>query len=574
MRKILSIISFSALITVSTVSCDKKLEIRPQGSVDKVTLQDAKGVDLLVTSAYASLTENGLGGTPNNWVFGSIYGGDANKGTDPGDQPAVNEFEVYTLLSNNGYLNEKWVFNYNGIKRVNHTINMINTVDGLDATLKVKRIGEMKFLRGLFYFELRRVFKMVPWVDEVLEAKENNPKVKNDVDILPNIEKDLTDAIAALPDKQDNIGRANKWAAKALLAKVYMFQGKFLVAAPLLREIIDNGMNAGGTKYTLVKKYSDNFDIGKENNSETVFAIQHSVDAADGHNANPGHFLNFPHNSGPGGCCGFYQPSYVFVNSFQVDAAGLPKLDGSYMNTIIPGSEISGASDANDADRTIPVDPRLDHSVGRRGIPYYDWGMPKTDWVRNPSNGGNYLPKKNVFKKTDTNTLKYDGWAPASSLNTDIIRFADVLLWYAEALTETGANTAAREYVNMVRARAANADDMVMSNGIPAANYKVGLYPASSFDTKENAMLAIRFERKLEFGMEGNRFFDLQRWGLAVTKTEIDFYIAKEKMYIQKFATAAAFAEYKMYFPIPNGQILSMGNAEDGTPYLKQNTNY
>jgi len=572
MKKIFSIISFSALIAVTTVSCDKQLEIRPQGSVDKVTLQDTRGIELLVTSAYASLTENGNGGTPNNWTFGSIYGGDANKGSDPGDQPPINEFEVYNILSNNGYCSEKWNFNYNGIKRVNHTINLINSVVDADATLKSKRIGEMKFLRGLFYFELRRVFKMVPWVDDVIEASENNPKVKNDIDVLPNIEKDLLDAIAALPDKQDNIGRANKGAAKALLAKVYMFQGKFTVAVPLLKDIIDNGVNAGGTKYTLIEKYSDNYNIAKENNSETVFAIQHSVDATNGYNANPGHDLNFPHNSGPGGCCGFYQPSYSFVNSFQVDANGLPMLDGSYMNTIIPGYEISGATDANDADRTIAVDPRLDHSVGRRGIPFYDWGMPKTDWIRNPSNGGNFTPKKNVYRKSDTNILKFDGWAPASSLNTDIIRFADVLLWYAEALTETGAQTSAREFVNLVRARAAN--DMVMFNGAPAANYKVGQYPASAFDTKENAMNAIRFERKLELGMEGNRFFDLQRWGFTVAKSEIDFYLAKEKVYIQKFASASAFAEYKMYFPIPNGQILSMGNAPDGTPYLKQNTNY
>src|SRR5690606_3580427 len=109
--------------------------------------------------------------------------------------------------------------------------------------LKNKRIGEMMFLRALFYFELRRTFKMVPYVDEVIEATENNPKVKNDVEILPMIEADLKEAIELLPDVQDEVGRANKWAAKALLAKVYMFQGLFSDAALLLKDIIDNGVN-------------------------------------------------------------------------------------------------------------------------------------------------------------------------------------------------------------------------------------------------------------------------------------------------------------------------------------------
>src|SRR5690606_7257708 len=194
---------------------------------------------------------------------------------------------------------------------------------------------------------------------------------------------------------------------------------------------------------------------------------------------------------------------------------GLPKLDGSYMDNVIPGTDITGASSANDADRTIPVDPRLDHSVGRRGIPFYDWGMPKGNWVRNPTNGGPFMPKKNLHRMADSHFV-----VRGSALNTDLIRFADVLLWYAEALAETDSYGDSREYVNMIRERAAN--DQVMYEGEPAANYRVGLYPPGNFDTKEEALEAIRFERKLEFGMEGVRFFDLQRWGYEKAKSEID----------------------------------------------------
>lgn len=566
MKKIFLNILIISLISLFGTSCSKKLEVTPLGDVDKAALLNQSGIELLVTSAYASLTENGWGATPSNWIFGSIYGGDANKGSDPGDQTYINEMENYSVLSNNTIFNQKWIFNYGGIKRVNTTLNMINSVKGINDDLKNKRIGEMKFLRALFYFELRRIFSKVPYVDEVLEAKENNPKLKNDTEVLPMIEADLTEAIKLLPDVQDQVGRANKWAAKALLAKVYMFQSKFPLAVPLLKDIIDNGMNAKGVKYHLVTNYSDNYSIDMENNSETVFSIQHSTD--DAANANPGNQTNTLYGGAMnGGGYGFYQPSYTFVNSFQVDNNGLPKLDGSYMDETIPGTNILGATNINDADRSIPVDPRLDHSVGRRGIPFYDWGFPQSNWVRNPSNGGDFMTKKNLYRKSNSQYV-----TRGSALNTDLIRFDDVLLWYAEALAETGQYTDSREYVNLIRERAAN--DLVMFEGHPAANYKVSPYPANYFDTKDKALKAIRFERKLEFGMEGMRFFDLQRWGYDVTKAEISFYLLNEKKYLGKFAAASAFAEYKMIFPIPQAQILSMGVGEDGTPFLTQNTGY
>src|SRR5690606_26695902 len=145
------------------------------------------------------------------------------------------------------------------------------------------------------------------------------------------------------------------------------------------------------------------------------------------------------------------------------------------------------------------------------------------------SNGGFFLPKKNVWRKTDTFFLN-----KGSALNTNLIRFADVILWYAEALAETGKFAESRAYVNLIRKRASN--DKVMKNGVPAANYNVQEYPSEFFDSKEKALKAIRFERKLEFGMEGTRFFDLQRWGFEVARAEIDYYILREKEHLSKFA--------------------------------------
>lgn len=572
MKKIISILSISTVCILIMSSCEEKLDITPQGSIDKTALQNETGIELLVTSAYASMTEGegrAEGGALNDWILSSMPGGDCNKGSDPGDgMPlSLNEFEQYQVLTTNVSVDWKWVLNYRAIKRINNAINLINSIENISTTLKNKRLGEMKFLRGFYYFEQRRVFKNVPYIDETIEATENNPKIKNNVEILPFIEQDLIQAIDLLPDKQDNPGRANIWAAKTLLAKVYMYEKKFSEAVPLLKDIIDNGVNSKGVKYQLLPNYSDNFSIATENNTETVFAIQHSTDAVLS-NAHVGMQRATLYGTAMYGAgWGFCQPSYCLVNSFQVDANGLPKLNGSYMDALIPNVDIREASDANDADRTIPVDPRLDHTVTRRGVPFYDWGMPKANWVRNYSNGGPFMPRKNLHKKSDTFYV-----ARGSALNWNLIRFADVLLWYAEALAETDRYEEAREYVNMIRARAAN--DLVLFEGLPAANYLVGLYPESYFDTKDKALEAIRFENKLEFAMEGHRFFDLQRWGYSIAKAEIDFYVNHEKEYISKFATASPFAEYMMYYPIPQTQILTLGSDENGEPYLTQNPGY
>jgi tetratricopeptide (TPR) repeat protein len=572
MKKILSKITVIVAIAIFLAACDKDLDIDPQGSIDKKALQNETGVELLVTAAYASMTEGdgrAEGGALNDWILSSMPGGDCNKGSDPGDgiPLSLNEFEQYQVLTTNASVNWKWVLNTLAIKRINNATNLINSTEDISNSLKSKRLGEMKFLRALYYFEQRRVFNKVPYIDDEIEAAENNPKVKNDVEILPFIETDLEDAIGLLPDIQDAVGRANKWAAKSLLAKVYLYEKKFAEAVPLLKDIIDNGVNSQGVKYKLLDNYSDNFNISTENSSESIFAIQHSTDAQQS-NANIGmQRVSLYGTAMYGAGWGFCQPSYCLVNSFQVDANGLPLLDGSYMDNIIPGCEIEGASDANDADRTIPVDPRLDWTVIRRGIPFYDWGMPKADWDRNPSNGGPFMPKKNLHKKSDVYYV-----TRGSALNWNLIRFSDVLLWYAEALAETDRYTEAREYVNRLRARAAN--EVVMYEGAPAANYSVGQYPASYFDTKEKALQAIRFENKLEFGMEGHRFFDLQRWGYVIAKAEIDFYVNHEKEYLSKFASSSPFDEHMMYYPIPQTQILTLGNDENGEPYLKQNDGY
>lgn len=563
---------YAALTACLLCSCgDSFLDKRPQGSIDENALQTPAGIELLVTSTYANLTEDDWGASPMNWVFGSIYGGDANKGSDSGDQPPVNFFETYQLLANNDYLNQKWNWVYKGVNRANNALKVMKKTT-LTPEFALQKEAELRFLRGYFYFDGIRIFRMIPWVDETIT--ENDPKVRNDQDIYPMIEKDLQFAAENLKATPGQRGRANNFGAKAMLAKVYMQQGKYAEALPLLKDVIDNGVTADGQRVALEAKYGDNFRIATENGPESIFAIQFSVD--DNQNANSGISIAYPHNSGPGGCCGFYQPSYELMNSYKVNSKGLPLLDRSYRN----GASVCNVGKDNSSgssDLTIAVDPRIDIALGRFNVPYIDWGVPKNDWVRDYYNGGPNLPKKHVFSKEEQDggfKGVPNGWAPGSALNFVVIRYADVLLSCAECLVQTGGSmTEAMNYVNQVRQRAANPAGFVKNGNQPAANYQIGLYTIDAFSDKEAALDIIFFERKLEFSMEGHRYFDLARRGFDYLYKEINEYVNYEKTKIVKFnsASSSGLTSDKMYFPIPENQILSMGIDENGVNYLQQN---
>jgi hypothetical protein len=258
-----------------------------------------------------------------------------------------------------------------------------------------------------------------------------------------------------------------------------------------------------------------------------------------------------------------------------VDDKGLPFLDKSYqdfnpltiMESAIPKTDLAAYTD-----------PRLDVNVGRFNVPYWDWSIPTTTdgWVRDVGNGGLYLNKKNIPRKADKGNLSVSTVTGSSAKNFHLIRYADVLLMYAEVLIETGDHQGAREYVNQVRARAANSyvkavdpvtmeettsiyilDDKVnnTTQSNAAANYRIGLYPESQFATKESALEALRFERKLELALEGHRWYDLARWGIVYE--ELTNYIQYEQQYLPKFANSVYNRNW-VTLPIPYNQIITM----------------
>lgn len=575
-KNILFLFIVSAFVMLSACGEDF-LYKAPQGSIDQAALSNQTGIDLLTTAAYANMTENGWGATPFNWTLGGMYGGDANKGSDANDQSVLNTMETYNVLATNGYIGEKYSWIYKGAKRVNVALQTMENTEGLPDAFQKSRRGEMLFLRSLFYFEGIKVFgPFIPWIDETIT--ENNPKVHNDIDIYPKVLANLDEAITLLPEKQDLPGRANSWAAKALKAKILMHKGDLAAAEPILKDVIDNGITANGQKYGLEDDMNANFDSFRDNGKESIFAAQFS---ADYNNANSGLSLAYPHGGAgsPGGCCGFYQPSNELANSYKVDANGLPLLDNSYRNK--PFVSERNPSTAEGAElsinNNIPVDPRIDFAIGRFGIPYKDWGLPQNNWVRDVGNGGFYLPKKHVYTKKELDAGLadggiHDGWAPGSAINLQYLSLRDMILMYAECLAEKGEFAGAMAQVNKIRARAALPVNIIMHNGAPAANYKISTYPAThaAFSNKDMCVRAIRMERKLELAMEGLRWFDLSRWGGEYMSNSLRDYIEFESQFLAKFATASVLPAAKTMFPLPDGQVQTMGVDENGKYYLEQ----
>jgi hypothetical protein len=603
-------------------SCKKDfLTVAPTGSMDQVLLQSPDGIEALLVSAYSMLdgetNQNGFSWEPaqSNWVWGSIRGMEANKGSDSGDQQDINSLMTYSEDASNPYLNVTWRVLYEAISRCNSGIIIVDkalaaskiTADQADGYYK-----EFKTLRGWFHFAAWRMWAKIPYVDEKTDTK----TVTNTADITGKIIDDLTQG-TTLPLKMGAIGKFNQTVAKVLLAKAMMqMNHNYAGAKTLLLDVAANGKKPNGDPIGLAPTYGEIFDTENRNGIESVYTVQYSVnDGSSGFNAGNGEVLNFPYKSGgsPGGCCGFFCPTQDFVNSFRVDANGLPMLDDTYntpANQILRDFGVAGGGlwdatkkyDINQGctayqpsapftdlgyvslikdntgnnpltspaawalkwteDNSKVVDPRLDWSVGRRGIPYWDWGVHTgADWIRSQQYSGTFSPKKQVYKKSQEGKYTEVGnWTSGWTANGyRMIRYADVLLMLAECQIESATPDldGAMANINLVRARAANTAGYVFeSDGItPAATYNVKEYV--SFPDQDYARKALRMERKLELGQEGHRYFDMQRWGATYLVTELNRALTYEKTMPwgdNLYGTAVVGAE-DVTFPIPQRQL-------------------
>ncbi|HLO44154.1 MAG TPA: RagB/SusD family nutrient uptake outer membrane protein [Leadbetterella sp.] len=588
MKKIIILL---VAVFISFSCSDSFFDLKPQGRASLAQLSTKNGVNALLIGAYSLLDGVGAGNTGrqstiSNYVFGGISSDDAVKGTDAGDQPEQSFIEQYNWLADNTYFLGKWWHSYDGVARANEVIQIVNSPDVKDMTdaEKAQVIAEARFLRGHYHFEAKKMWGKVPYIDDKIynASDPNSTKVPNTEDIWPKIEADFEFAANTLPAVQSQKGRASKWAAKAYLAKAKIFQKKWGEAKTLLEDVYKNS----GKK--LVPNYHDNYRTGGNNNTESIFEVQFSVnDGTTGNNGNAGDNLNWPYSStAPGrGCCGFYQPSHNLVNAFKTSEDGLPLIgnaaDGTedtYNKVDLPNDQGISAGTAFTLDKSIPVDPRLDWTVGRRGVNFLDWGpMPGSTWIRDQVYAGPFTGKKWMYYLAEENSTTHSTSKRNVNNNYRLLKMSHVILWLAECEIELGNLAAAEGYVNQIRERA-------QKGGVqdPSVNYVVKPYPAGTFATRgaDFARNATRMEQRLEFAMEGHRFFDLVRWGIA--EKVLNKYAAEEAVAGKEpsgrtfnkrgYMAGKTFTSKNNYFPLPQDEILN--SQKDGKPTLVQNTGY
>ena len=607
MKKLSMILAAFFLVAMFYSCSEDFLTKTPQGQTSENVFYSEKGIDALLTGTYGMVKGSALwtvswGASIQNWTYGSVASDDAYKGSEITDQVPVNYIERWAVTTDNGYPADKWRLCLGmGVDRANKTLRVIDkTLEDGTITQEVadRYRSEVRFLRGLFYFEAWLVFgDYIPIIDETELDPASVSNENADGAVLNFIVADMEYAASKLPATQAQPGRPTKWAAKAVAARAYLQKLKYAEAKPLLNDIINSG------QFELMPHFIDNFNIATENNEESIFEIQANVnDINESLNAEMGIGLNWPHGGDIGMCCGFHQPSQNLVNAFKVDADGLPLFDT--FNDVDLKNDQGISSDQPFVPTTDEVDPRLDWTVGRRGIPYKDWGIMRgSNWIRKQSEGGPYMPStKPFFKKSERYTLSTTtGWQTGVNANNwRYIRYAHILLWRAEVAAFENDLVTALDYVNQIRERAGNHVVMgrVTINTLPpsvypwgegttdadygvggavdwtqpAANYKIGLYP--DFANKEEAMRAVQWEQRLEFAMEGRRFFDLRRWddlpaGMRVDMAATLNAFQQGDLRIRSFMQGASFENRDKFMPVPQSQIdLQKGVIVQNPDYL------
>jgi len=515
-----------SVVFILPVSCSEDfLDTQPKGRASENVMSSKKGVEALLVAAYDPL--NGTGSRKPGWdmFVGSMMSDNCMWGGEYADRL----IEVYALHPNEGYtVIGKWQAKYDGVARANDVIRFLRAnqkgddKEKIAANRAIEIEAEAKFLRAHYHFSLQRAYWQIPYIKTSEEMDGMDPtEVPNDKPAWDDIEKDFQFAIDNLPEDPplNEVGRATKWAAIVAKAHAHMDQMELDQAKPLLNAII------ASNRFSLVDKYNDNFESDTEHNEESIFEFEGCIGPSNGDNAiwEPWQIL---FQKGPlAGGWGQFQPTINLFNAFQTDSDGLPILNVEERDSL--GHDNGVESYEEFIPTNHPIDPRVDHIITRRGIPYKDYGliMEGKSWIREQDNGGPFMTKKLLGSSWEATGSR----GRRNPRNFRFYRYSRVLLWRAEIHVEDREFEKARQLVNMIRKRAKN--EIVMGKCYtytfdgrpveinwdePAANYKVEPYPENheAFSSLEMARKAVRYEHRVEFATEGYRFFQLRRWGI------------------------------------------------------------
>lgn len=543
------------IASISIVSCKKMLEVGPRGSLSEEQVATSEEVEGFVIAAYSQLGNDEINRAFSMYQYGNIRADDAYKGGGGiNDGDVFHAMETFvTSRPDQWNYDELWFNIYIGIRRANEGLRILNQLNEAEFPLLETRKAELRFLRGYWYLMIENLFNQIPYIDENVPPADYKLVKNNEFtrdQILEKIASDFEFAAETLPAKQPQIGRANKYAAYAFLAKTRLFQAYKQnemhavteVDAVLLQKVIDAADMALNSDYKLQDDFANNFLPGSfENGVEAFLSVQFSSNDGVGRGrVNFGDMLTVPQGLG---CCDFQKPSQTLVNAFRTNDAGLPLLDNY--------------NDQNVNFNSNTVDPRIDHTISRPGIPWkYNPERIVTEaWSRNvPIYGVYNSMKENVSPDCDCfiNLAPFFGNTKARIL----IRYADVMLFKAEALIELGRQSDALPIINAIRRRAANSTSLLkMRNGSHVSNYNTKEYiPGENISwSQATAREALRFERRLEMALEGERFFDLMRWGIA-DQSMNDFF-THEKTTRSIYQEAHFEKGRDEFLPIPQNQI-------------------
>jgi len=559
------ILGAAALVTFTTSCTDFLEEQVPQGVLSDQQVSDPQYVDNVVTSAYAILmSAEDINSSFSMWNF-DVRSDDAYKGgngTSDGD--VFHQLEVEQgVLTTNWNISDMWTRLYNCLSRSNIALALLEKCDDSYA-LKAERIAEMKFLRAYGHFMLKRLYKYIPFVMDCNYTQEDynnlsNREFSND-EGWQQIISDLEFAYANLPQQQAEKGRPTQAAAAAFLAKAYLYKAYrqddvkshaiTSIDVEDLKKVIEYTNPAIYVGYGLEDDMHNNFrpEPQYENGKESLWAIQYSMNDGntDGGNFNVGYGLitpNIPDVTDGG--CDFYKPSQNLVNAYKVDANGLPLIDSF------------NEKDFNLA--TDYADPRLFLTVGLPGLPYEfnpSLMMEKTSvWSRSNGLYGYYVTLKQNVDPASGYLMKgktSEYWVSAQ--NRIVLRYADVLLERAEAMAQLGQSNEALALVNQIRERAKLSGEKGIIAGYPHAyGVRMNVAPYSGSYSKEETIKIVKMERRLEMGMESERFFDLVRWGEAAEV--LNKYYVEEADNCNIYSSAHFTANQNEYLPIPFSQI-------------------
>lgn len=560
MKKILySVLTVLAL--VGTTSCSDFLDDqKPQGVLDSDMVKDPSNVDNLVISAYAVFTTaEDINSSFSMWNF-DVRSDDAYKGgngTSDGD--VFHQLEIEQgVLTTNWNINDMWVRLYNCISRVNSAISVLETTSD-SYQLKAQRLGEMKFLRAYAHFLLKRLYKNIPFIMDANLKQEDyntlsNTEFTND-EGWQQIINDVEYAYSVLPVKQTDKGRPSKAAAAAFLTKAYLYkayhqdnaasnQVTSINREDLLKVIEYSNpdiYSAGG--FDLEPDFHNNFrpETQYENGVESIWAMQYSInDGTKYGNLNWSYGLIVPNIPGvTDGGCDFYKPSQNLVNAYRTDADGHPFID-TFNN--------------KDYDLTQDADPRLFLTVGLTGLPYefnskYMMDASAT-WSRSNGLYGYYVTLKQNVDPDCGYLVKGSWWG--TPMNRIVFRYADVLLERAEAYAQLNETGEAIKLVNEIRKRAKQSTGMI-ANYPSDYGVKFNISTYNGTYSQEEALKIVKMERRLEMGMESERFFDLVRWGEA--EKVLNKYFAEETNNCSIYGDAHFTADKNEYLPIPFSQV-------------------